>query len=327
VKKSSESMKAHTNSSLLKLSETFKSNLPFVEANIDRDNSIIKNICLLTSESRNGREYLPQAIEQAAALFEGVKAFANHPRKSERGEVRDVRDLIGKCKNVRYSQGKLMADLFILESHSGWIFPLATQTPELVGISINAQGKVRKVNGKDVVEEIVEVRSVDLVSEPAATKNLFEDAVPNDEAGFYSGLTVEKLQQHRPDLVDEILIEKDTVINQLKEEIQALKDELNSYKEKEKQGQKESMMKELIKDSKLKDENVTEVFKNTLLKLNTDNLVELREEMSNLIADREKLIAKSSGLVKRMGHEKEGSPPFTMLSNETFINVIKGERS
>jgi hypothetical protein len=326
MKKSSENMKAHTNSFLLKLSETFTSNLPFSEANIDRDNNIIRNICLLTSESRNGREYLPQAIEQAAALFEGVKAFANHPRKSERGEVRDVRDLIGKCKNVRYSQGKLMADLFILESHSGWIFPLATQTPELVGISINAQGKIRKVNGKDVVEEIVEVRSVDLVSEPAATKNLFEDVVLNDEAGFYTGLTVEKLQQHRPDIVDELLTEKDTVINQLKEEIQALKDELISYREKEKQWQKNNLMQELIKGSTLKNENITEVFKNTLLKLNADNLVELREQMSNLIADREKLISKNSGLVKGMGHEKESCQPFTMLSNETFINVIRGGR-
>jgi len=326
VRKSSESMKAHTNSFLLKLSETFKSNLPFSEANIDRDNNIIRNICLLTSESRNGRVYLPQAIEQAAALFEGVKAFANHPLKSERGEVRDVQDLIGKCKNVRYSQGKLMADLFVLESHSGWVFPLATQTPELVGISINAQGKIRKVNGKDVVEEIVEVRSVDLVSEPAATKNLFEDVVSNDEAEFYTGLTVEKLRQNRPDLVDEMLMEKDTVINQFKEEIQALKDELNSYKEKEKQWQKKNLMQELIKDSKLKNENITEVFKSTLLKLNADNLVELREEMSNLIADREKLIARNSGLVKGMGHEKEGCQPFNMLSNETFINVIRGGR-
>ena len=326
MKKSSENMKAHTNSFLLKLSETFTSNLPFSEANIDRDNNIIRNICLLTSESRNGREYLPQAIEQAAALFEGVKAFANHPRKSERGEVRDVRDLIGKCKNVRYSQGKLMADLFILESHSGWIFPLATQTPELVGISINAQGKIRQVNGKDVVEEIVEVRSVDLVSEPAATKNLFEDVVLNGEAGFYTGLTVDKLQQHRPDLVDELLTEKDTVINQLKEEIQALKDELISYQEKEKQWQKNNLMQELIKDSTLKNENITEVFRNTLLKLNADNLVELREQMSNLIADREKLISKNSGLVKGMGHEKESCQPFTMLSNETFINVIRGGR-
>jgi hypothetical protein len=326
VKKQPENKKAHTNSFLIKLSETFKSKFTFGEANIDENNNIIRNICLLTSESRNGRLYLPEALEQAAALFEGVKAFANHPRKSERGEVRDVRDLIGKCMNVHYAQGKLMADLFILESQKGWVFPLAAQTPELVGISINAQGKIRRVEDKDVVEEIVEVRSVDLVSEPAATKNLFEELLSEDEAEFYTGLTAEKLQQNRPDLVDEMLTEKDTVINQLKEEIQALEDELNSYKDKEKQGQKKNLMQELIKDSKLKDENVTEVFKNALLKLNANNLVELREEMSNLIADREKLIAKHSGVVKGMGYEKEGYRTFNMLSNETFINVIKGGR-
>ena len=147
---------------------------PLVEARLDRERNIIRGISLLSTVSRNGRRYTEEALKKAIPLFEGAKTFANHPKPAERGEVRDVRDLIGRCFNIRYEEGKLKGDLEVLESHKDWVFPLAEQASDLVGLSINARGKVRLSDEGEVVEEIVLVRSVDLVSEPAATINLFE---------------------------------------------------------------------------------------------------------------------------------------------------------
>lgn len=324
MKKALKNVGANKDSFLVELSETFKAGVPFCEAKIDKEKNIIKDICLLTLESKNGRVYLPQAIENAVELFEGVKTFANHPRKSERGEVRDVRDLIGKCLNPHYREGKLRADLLILESHKGWVFPLAAQAPDLVGLSINAQGKVRRINGKDVVEEIVEVQSVDLVSEPAATQGLFEEFLQDEELRFFQDLTVEKIRQYRNDLIDEIQKEKDALIAQLKDEIQSLKEELNSYKEREKLWQKKEIMEGLLKESDLKLDQISEVFKNTLLSLKANDLTELEENMRKLITDREDMVMKNSGLIKGMGQEKDNRKSSTILNDDIFVNVIKG---
>jgi len=324
MESSSKNAEANKDSFLIKLFETFEAGIPLCGARIDKESSTIRDICLLTSESKNGRFYLPQAIENAVSLFEGVKAFANHPRRAERGEVRDVRDLIGKCINVQYRQGKLRADLLILESHKGWVFPLAAQAPDLVGLSINAQGKVRRIDSNDVVEEIVEVRSVDLVSEPAATQGLFVELSEETEKTFFVELTVDKIRQHRSDLIDEIQKEKNVLIEQLMDEIRALKEELESYKEKEKLWQKKEVMNELLKESNLRLEEISEVFKNNLLSLKADDLTDLKENMCKLIADRESMVMKNSSLIKGMGQEKNNMKSSSILSNDIFIKVIKG---
>ena len=54
------------------------------------------------------------------------------------------------------------------------ILEAAEKNPTLFGLSHNAEGRTRRDNGSTLVEEIVRVRSVDLVSDPATTKSLFE---------------------------------------------------------------------------------------------------------------------------------------------------------
>ena len=91
----------------------------------------------------------------------------------------------GHPKDVAAREDGLYGDLHYLRSH-----PLAEMTaeaaerlPEALGLSHNAEGRVAQSGGTAVVEEIVRVRSVDLVADPATTRSLFEEVGAGDSRG------------------------------------------------------------------------------------------------------------------------------------------------
>lgn len=132
-----------------------------------------------------GTEYTPDAQRKAVSIYEGQTVYTDHP--SDRrfaGGDRPVRDVFGSLKQVRVvreSNGETAtrADLHFLKSN-----PMAASVVEdvkkgmgLYGLSHNARaGKARVSNGRFIVEEIAEVRSVDLVDRPATNKNLWESS-------------------------------------------------------------------------------------------------------------------------------------------------------
>jgi len=333
-------------SKIFELRESFE--LPLQEADIDKNANIIRNVCLLSAISINDREYQSYALEKAVPLFEGAKVFANHAKKNERGEVRDVRDLIGKAQNVHFQEGKLKADLMILESQKGWVFPLAEQTPELVGLSINAQGKVRRSNSKDIVEEIVQVRSVDMVSEPAATSNLFEEIeqTENKEENKmldFKEITLKGLQEHRPDIVKDITesmlkkLKEDGEIKTLQENLDKSKKELEEQKKKNDEYQvKEALQKKaelrdkLLKEAKLPQFAISEDFKKQLLVVEEETVdgkkQTIEEGMRKLIEDRKTVALAGSGDIKGMGDEKNEDAE-NGISDEQISEAIKGSES
>jgi hypothetical protein len=152
---------------------------------VDRGGGLIRGIKVLGLVSRNSREYLPDALERAAKLYEGAKVNVNHP-KGHPLAPRDYQERIGVIRNVENRPGQgLFADFHFNPKHylSEQLIWDAEHAPENVGFSHNVQARTSRRGETTLVEEILHVHSVDLVADPATTRGLFEssgDVLPAD---------------------------------------------------------------------------------------------------------------------------------------------------
>jgi len=142
---------------------------------IDREAGVIRGVKVLGLQSKNKRRYLKEAAEAAIPKYEGRKIYVDHINVKE-GTERKTRERWGKLSNVTANTtGELYGDLHYLKTH-----PMTEQILEAAerfndfGLSHDAGGRTRKENGEDVIHEIAEVYSVDVVQEPATNRNLFE---------------------------------------------------------------------------------------------------------------------------------------------------------
>jgi len=149
-------------------------------ARLNRALNVIEGTTLITPVSQNGphrkRRYSEAALKQIARMAEGLPAYANHTNPEMAFKPRDVRDLIGRHRNVRYDAvaGTVRSDLHVLDHHAPWVFGLAERLGDVVGNSLVSRGAVTMEGDTEVVTEIALLRSADLVSDPASTKGLFE---------------------------------------------------------------------------------------------------------------------------------------------------------
>jgi len=143
---------------------------------IDREAGVIRGVRILGRVSQNGREYTQGAIREAAALYEGVGVYVDHPPRSAPNTERRIADKIGWLESIKVTDDGLRGDLHLLRSHSLYesICEAAERNPAMLGLSHNAEGKTRRDRGKTLVERIIRVRSVDLVTDPATSVGLFE---------------------------------------------------------------------------------------------------------------------------------------------------------
>lgn len=145
---------------------------------VDRQQGIVRGVKVLGLVSRNGRVYLPTALERAAPLYEGARVNVNHP-PGDPLSARDYRDRVGSVQAVSYRAGEgLFGDLHYNPKHAlaeqlAWD---AEHGGENVGLSHNVEARVSRQEGRLVVEEIIRVHSVDLVASPATTRGLYEQA-------------------------------------------------------------------------------------------------------------------------------------------------------
>lgn len=159
----------------------------FAGAQIDEGGCIIRGVAILRPTSRNtmhreakGRRYSQRALEAAAKFASGTKAFINHATDrelTERRGVRDVRDILGHYEAAHVDpDGTVRGDLRFLEHHKSWLVPLVRKMSDKVGNSIHATGDLvfDKATGDEVVENLTRLQSIDLVTEPGSTANLFE---------------------------------------------------------------------------------------------------------------------------------------------------------
>lgn len=147
---------------------------------IDTAAGIIRGAKLLGRHSANRggtREYTDGALKKAATLMEGVPVFIDHlPEIRDAAKVRNQRDHWGEVRNVRMKPDGVYGDIHYLKSHAqtAEILERAERFPNHVGCSQNARGGSVLRNGKELIEDIEIVRSVDIVTRPATTKNLRE---------------------------------------------------------------------------------------------------------------------------------------------------------
>ncbi|MGD0899220.1 MAG: hypothetical protein ABR915_15395 [Thermoguttaceae bacterium] len=143
----------------------------------DRTAGVIRGVKILGLESRNGRTYLPEALAQAASLYENAKVNVNHPKPSP-GAPRDYQDRIGVIRNVTPQGDGLFADFHFNPKHglAEQLLWDAEHAPENVGFSHNVEARTARRGDRVVVEAITRVQSVDLVADPATTRGLFESS-------------------------------------------------------------------------------------------------------------------------------------------------------
>jgi hypothetical protein len=202
---------------------------------VDRTNGVIRGVKILGIVSRNGRRYLPDALTEAAGLYERAKVNVNHPKGSP-AAARDYQDRIGVIRNVAVRPGEgLFGDFHFNPKHAlaEQLVWDAEHAPENVGFSHNVQARTSRRGDRVVVEAITKVQSVDLVADPATTGGLFESADEGSKtggtgageatpAGALEDLSAEELRRRRPDLVDCLLENRDAELAELRAEIERL---------------------------------------------------------------------------------------------------------
>jgi hypothetical protein len=149
-------------------------------ARVDCDSGYVYGVKLLGPKSKNGRVYLPEAMREATPLYNGRKVFLNHPKRNEAGEDRSIQDWVGVIKNACYKPDEgIFGDIVLRKQspHYAAIIEAATTFANSFGCSHVADGDSAFRNGVEVVHRITDVRSVDLVCEPATTQGLFESTI------------------------------------------------------------------------------------------------------------------------------------------------------
>lgn len=145
---------------------------------VDRDQGIIYGVKVLGWESDNDREYARPAAERAVAngLYENKKTYADHAAPGNT-QARSVYDLTGKLYAAQVREDGVYANWRLNKAHTLYeaIISDAEAGTGFYGLSHAARaGDYEIRNGKQVVLEIAEVYSVDLVSDPATNVSLSE---------------------------------------------------------------------------------------------------------------------------------------------------------
>lgn len=206
---------------------------------VDREQGIIRGVKVIGFESKNGRFYTPEALRSAVAKYEGAKVNIDHPPATEPNRPRGVADRIGVLKNAQFREGAgIFADFHFNPKHSlaeqiAWD---AEHNPSAIGFSHNAmvqQGK--RQNGRQYIEAVVGVRSVDLVADPATTNGVFEsEGHEEEETMDLSKLTLEQIKSGRPDLVTALENEQSgaSELQKLQSDLKAAQDKIADFEAK-----------------------------------------------------------------------------------------------
>jgi hypothetical protein len=148
---------------------------------VDRANKVIRGVKILGRFSSNGRTYTEGALREAVPMYEGARVFVNHRRPRDQRD-RQISEVFGVLRNVRYIKDALYGDLHYLENapSAAQILEAAENAPNTLGLSHHAVGDVTEgPGGREIVDKITHVRSVDIVAEPATTNGLFESQTMN----------------------------------------------------------------------------------------------------------------------------------------------------
>lgn len=296
-----------------------------VQMRVDRQAGVIRGVKILGIHSRNGRTYLPEALTEAASLYEGAKVNVNHPKGSPLG-VRDYQDRIGVLGNVaaRPTEG-LFADFRFNPKHSlaEQLMWDAEHMPENVGFSHNVEARTVRRGDGVVVEAITKVQSVDLVADPATTRGLFESAsdgqqrdpaetgAESEKSGL-SDLTVEDLRRQRPDLAEALVEEQAAEVASLRAEVDRLETAQALFAKRE-------AIQRLLREFDLPDPDLAEGWERTVVSQRfVESLMAAPDEeaMRQMVEERANLMRGANG--KGSGASRVSSRPCSRDQHQVY---------
>ncbi|HEY2910973.1 MAG TPA: hypothetical protein VGI99_12045 [Gemmataceae bacterium] len=160
----------------------------FSGARIDREAGTITNVLICGTLSANGREYPAEVLRRDHGVYEGKPVNCDHSKEST------VDRRFGWFSNVRPGEdGRPRGTLNALKSHPMFdrVFEAAERHPALFGFSHVAECRTSQnpATGRERIEAITNVLSIDLVADPATTAGLFESRVSPDAAAFLESIT------------------------------------------------------------------------------------------------------------------------------------------
>lgn len=274
----------------------------FEALNVDAEKKKAHVVLIKEGWSKNKRYYPAQVLEQAVPLFEGAKCYLDH--SDIKGiPNRSVRELTGFYENVKFAGKQVEADLQFLDTEAGKVgLDIAKETVKhnklLAGLSIRGIGTMRKVEEGHEVENLSKIISVDLVSDPAAGGEflrLYESVM--EVKDDMKDLTLEKLKEERPDLVQSISEEVesrvygkkgelDRQLKEIKEQNDKLAKDIAEWKTYGQVKETETILEKELAKSELPD-----IAKERIRKLYTGKIAKV-EEITESIKSEKEYIAK-----------------------------------
>lgn len=274
----------------------------FEALNVDTEKKKAHVVLIKEGWSKNKRFYPAQVLEQAVPLFEGAKCYLDH--SDIKGiPNRSVRELTGFYENVKFAGKQVEADLQFLETEAGKVgLDIAKETVKhnklLAGLSIRGIGTMRKVEEGHEVENLSKIISVDMVSDPAAGGEflrLYESVM--EVKDDMKDLTLEKLKEERPDLVQSISEEVesrvygkkgelDKQLKEIKEQNDKMQKDIAEWKTYGQVKETETILEKELAKSELPD-----IAKERIRKLYTGKIAKV-EEITESIKSEKEYIAK-----------------------------------
>ena len=280
---------------------------------LDRPGGVIRGVKILGLESRNGRSYLPEALAQAAPLYEDAKVNVNHPKNSP-GSPRDYQDRIGVIRNVAPRPDGLFADFHFNPKHqlAEQFLWDAEHAPENVGFSHNVEARTARRGDRVVVEAITRVQSVDLVADPATTRGLFESRVgsesPRPGVAPPAPQSVEDLKRDYAELVESLDRRQAAEMQRLQAEVQRLTLVEAAH-------QKQDLVRRLLREFRLPEPDATDPQARSIT---SRRFVESLLAASDEEAMRA-LIEERAGLLRALGAESSASLGGKPLSRDQYL--------
>ncbi len=140
---------------------------------VDREKGVIRNVRICGETSLNGRKYPPSVLRRDFPKYENAKVYFDHSRVGERS----IRDVAGWLSDVKpdadgIPRGNL--NLYMTDASAGKVLEAAERNPNQLGLSHVAECKSNFKGGVEIIESIESVVSVDIVTDPATNRGLFE---------------------------------------------------------------------------------------------------------------------------------------------------------
>ena len=148
---------------------------------VDREAGVIRGVRILGRQSTNGRSYSDRAQDSAAGMYEGRKAYLDHSLKE-----RSFREWVGRWQNIKVTGSgddrHVTGDLRFLKEgrYAAMLVEAASEFATDFGVSHDAEGKVSGQRPNQIVEDIEKVHSIDIVTDPATSRALFESHQEDD---------------------------------------------------------------------------------------------------------------------------------------------------